>query len=139
MSTLALDDQIIRIPDGMLVTNVEADLSCQPDGTFVSSESLRTERVRLVAGVEEGLPGTETGSMFLGGSPLCRPVIPISRGDALFHGSSILCSSMGTVTTLAPLRSLRRNVQFGSNSRKGTFTVGKSLTRMIRSPKPCGV
>ena len=41
--------------DGTLVTNVEADLSTEPDTTFVTWESLEAERVRLVPRVgEEG-------------------------------------------------------------------------------------
>lgn len=42
------------VPDGMLLTNVEADLCCRPDGAFVSYQSLDSGRVQLVAGVEEG-------------------------------------------------------------------------------------
>jgi Uma2 family endonuclease len=42
------------VPDGMLVTNVAADLSCQPDGTFVSTESLQSGRIRLVEGKRGG-------------------------------------------------------------------------------------
>jgi Uma2 family endonuclease len=34
--------------DGVLVTNVEANLSTEPDGTFILWESLETGRVRLV-------------------------------------------------------------------------------------------
>jgi Uma2 family endonuclease len=41
-------------PDGVLVTNVEAILSVQPDGTFVSTQSLRSGRVRLIEGAAEG-------------------------------------------------------------------------------------
>jgi Uma2 family endonuclease len=41
-------------PDGVLLTHEEADLSSQPDGTFISYESLETGRVRLVEGVQEG-------------------------------------------------------------------------------------
>ena len=42
------------IPDGMLITNVPADFSCQPDGSFVSLDSFRSGRVRLVEGKQEG-------------------------------------------------------------------------------------
>jgi Uma2 family endonuclease len=42
------------VPDGMLMTNVAADLSCQPDGLFVSRASLESGRVRLVEGATEG-------------------------------------------------------------------------------------
>lgn len=41
-------------PDGMLLTNEEADLSCQPDGIFVAHESFRNGRVQLVEGAKEG-------------------------------------------------------------------------------------
>lgn len=41
--------------DGTLVTNDEADLSTEPDGTFVSWESLESGRVRLVP--REGATG----------------------------------------------------------------------------------
>jgi Uma2 family endonuclease len=36
--------------EGFLVTNEEADLSCNPDAVFVSNESFTTKRVKLVAG-----------------------------------------------------------------------------------------
>jgi Uma2 family endonuclease len=42
-------------PDGTLVTNQAADLSTEPDGTFVTRESLKAGRVRLVA--RKGRPG----------------------------------------------------------------------------------
>jgi Uma2 family endonuclease len=41
-------------PDGYLLTNSAANLSTNPDGMFVSFENLRTGRVQLVEGVEEG-------------------------------------------------------------------------------------
>jgi Uma2 family endonuclease len=41
-------------PDGVLLSNADADLSSTPDGTFVSHEGLRRERVRLVEGANEG-------------------------------------------------------------------------------------
>jgi Uma2 family endonuclease len=42
-------------PDGVLLTNLEADLSCKPDGLYVSFASFRTGLVRLVEGAEEGI------------------------------------------------------------------------------------
>lgn len=42
-------------PEGMLVSNVDAKLTSQPDGMFVSKASLATERVRLVEGAHEGV------------------------------------------------------------------------------------
>jgi Uma2 family endonuclease len=42
------------IADGMLLTHEEANLSSQPDGAFVSFDSLTTGRIRLVEGAEEG-------------------------------------------------------------------------------------
>jgi hypothetical protein len=41
-------------PDGLLLTNDRAQLACQPDGTFVSRQSLESGRVRLVEGEKEG-------------------------------------------------------------------------------------
>jgi len=40
--------------NGVLVTNEAADLSGNPDGTFVSHESLKSGRVELVEGKEDG-------------------------------------------------------------------------------------
>jgi Uma2 family endonuclease len=40
--------------DGAFLSNVEADVSNQPDGTFVSTESLRTGRVQMVEGRTDG-------------------------------------------------------------------------------------
>jgi Uma2 family endonuclease len=40
--------------DGVLLSNEEADISGNPDATFVSNESLKKGRVRLVEGIEEG-------------------------------------------------------------------------------------
>src|SRR5207253_1770358 len=44
----------LYMPDGMLLSNEEANLSCQPDGTFVSHQTLEEERIRLVEGKDEG-------------------------------------------------------------------------------------
>jgi Uma2 family endonuclease len=51
-------------PDGTLVTNVEASLSTEPDGTFVTWESLELARVRMIPRV-----GEEGQYMELEGSP----------------------------------------------------------------------
>jgi Uma2 family endonuclease len=40
--------------DGMLLTNLEANLSAGPDGVFVFHESLTKNRLRLVEGKKEG-------------------------------------------------------------------------------------
>jgi Uma2 family endonuclease len=42
------------VPDGMLLSNHEAGLSCQPDGAFLSYARLRAGRVRLREGADEG-------------------------------------------------------------------------------------
>jgi Uma2 family endonuclease len=42
------------VPDGMLLTNVEANLSAGPDAVFVSRENLTAGRVRLVEGKKGG-------------------------------------------------------------------------------------
>lgn len=41
-------------PDGVFFTNVDAELSCRPDGIFVLRETLDSDRVRLVEGASEG-------------------------------------------------------------------------------------
>jgi Uma2 family endonuclease len=41
-------------PDGLLLTNDRAQLACQPDGAFVSRQSLKSWRIRLVEGEKEG-------------------------------------------------------------------------------------
>jgi Uma2 family endonuclease len=41
-------------PDGLFLTNDRAQLACQPDGTFVSRQTLKSGRVHLVAGEKEG-------------------------------------------------------------------------------------
>ena len=40
--------------DGVLLSNEEADLSCQPDGLYVSTEGFQSGRVRLVEGARQG-------------------------------------------------------------------------------------
>lgn len=42
------------VPDGMLLSNDEANLASQPDGAFVSSKSMQAGRVRLLEGSDEG-------------------------------------------------------------------------------------
>jgi Uma2 family endonuclease len=52
---LAEREQIeLYFPDGLLLTNLIADLAWKPDGTFVSATSLRAGLVRLVEGAEGG-------------------------------------------------------------------------------------
>jgi Uma2 family endonuclease len=41
-------------PDGLLVTNDRAQLACRPDGTFVSHQTLKSGRVRLVEAEKGG-------------------------------------------------------------------------------------
>ncbi len=45
----------IYLVDGAYLTNEAADLSTKADGLYVSNESLRTGRVKLVEGIEEGI------------------------------------------------------------------------------------
>src|SRR5205085_5142072 len=42
------------VPDGMLITNLAADLSNEPDGCYVSREHLRAGHVRLASGGKGG-------------------------------------------------------------------------------------
>jgi Uma2 family endonuclease len=41
-------------PDGLLLTNSDAELSGNPDGTFVATDCFREERVRLIEGADSG-------------------------------------------------------------------------------------
>jgi Uma2 family endonuclease len=41
-------------PDGVLLTNLQADISVRPDGLFASTETMRTGAVRLIEGAEGG-------------------------------------------------------------------------------------
>jgi Uma2 family endonuclease len=41
-------------PDGIFLTNDRAQLACQPDGTFVSHQTLKLGRVHLVEGEKKG-------------------------------------------------------------------------------------
>jgi Uma2 family endonuclease len=60
-----LDDLIVAailgyyFSDGMFLSNAAVTLSTVPDGMFVSYESLRSGRVRLVEGAEEGFVEVE--------------------------------------------------------------------------------
>lgn len=52
---LAKQERLGRyFPDGLLLSNVDADLTAQPDGTFVAHTSLQAGRVHFVEGVQEG-------------------------------------------------------------------------------------
>ncbi len=56
LGTLAREGKSGRyIPDGMRLTHVAADLSCEPDALFVSTATLRSNRVRLIQGKSEGI------------------------------------------------------------------------------------
>ncbi|HXG12241.1 MAG TPA: Uma2 family endonuclease [Gemmataceae bacterium] len=57
----AVLDRLVKVrrlgmfcPDGMLIRNDAANLSTEPDGTFVSTKSLRSGRVTIERPVEEG-------------------------------------------------------------------------------------
>jgi Uma2 family endonuclease len=43
------------VPDGMLISNVDANLSAQPDGAYISFDNLRDGKVALVEGAKEGV------------------------------------------------------------------------------------
>jgi Uma2 family endonuclease len=44
----------LYLADGLLLSNFAADISGNPDGTFVSHETLRSDRVRLIEGKRGG-------------------------------------------------------------------------------------
>lgn len=49
----------VLFPDGMLLTNDDADLGCEPDVMFVSAESLASGRVTFTQGETTGAVATE--------------------------------------------------------------------------------
>lgn len=42
------------LPDGLLLSNFAADISGNPDGTFLTFETLQSDRIRLIEGKEGG-------------------------------------------------------------------------------------
>lgn len=40
--------------DGLLLSNVDADIANKPDATFIATETLQSDRVRLIEGMEQG-------------------------------------------------------------------------------------
>jgi Uma2 family endonuclease len=42
------------VPDGMLLSNLDVGFTTQPDGAFVSNESLRSGKVKLIEGASSG-------------------------------------------------------------------------------------
>jgi Putative restriction endonuclease len=44
----------IFFPDGLLLSSFAADFSGKPDGTFISHETLDSDRIRLIEGRDEG-------------------------------------------------------------------------------------
>jgi Uma2 family endonuclease len=42
------------IPDGLLLSNFAGDISGNPDGTFLTNETLRSDRIRLIEGKDGG-------------------------------------------------------------------------------------
>lgn len=47
------------VPDGMLFSNLEAELTTQPDGAFISHQALETGRVKLLEGASSGFVALE--------------------------------------------------------------------------------
>jgi len=41
-------------PDGLRLSNIVADISVQPDGTYISNESMREANIKLIEGAREG-------------------------------------------------------------------------------------
>ena len=55
LGNLSTESQLEDVfPDGLLLSNVDGNLSGNPDGTYISHESFRTQRVRLIDGRSEG-------------------------------------------------------------------------------------
>lgn len=48
------EDLGLFLPDGLLLSNIAADISGNPDATFVSTASIRAKRVQLIEGWDGG-------------------------------------------------------------------------------------
>ena len=68
-------------PDGTLLTNVEANLSTEPDGLIVTWETLESRRVRLIPRV--GAEGDDGPEMWL------RAVVAAIDGSDLVRRSTV--------------------------------------------------
>ena len=86
VDNLAVHDKSgVYYSDGLLISNLGAAVSNNPDGTFVSNESFRAESVRLVKGAEQGFIELEGSpdlddrftSLMFGMSDLLVFVMPI--------------------------------------------------------------
>lgn len=53
------DELGMFLADGLLLTNVAANISGKPDGTFISNDSLVSGRVRLIEGKDDGFVEVE--------------------------------------------------------------------------------
>src|SRR5437764_2932395 len=49
-----LEKKGLFIPDGLLLSNFAADICGNPDGTFLSNDTLSSDRIRLIEGKEGG-------------------------------------------------------------------------------------
>lgn len=47
------------LPDGQFLSNFAADIAGNPDGTFLSRETLQSDRIRLIEGAEGGYTETQ--------------------------------------------------------------------------------
>jgi Uma2 family endonuclease len=55
LSLIAEEEHLgLFLSDGLLLSNFAADISGNPDGTFLSYETLRSDRVRLIEGKQGG-------------------------------------------------------------------------------------
>jgi Uma2 family endonuclease len=54
LTGLAKKNRGLFLPDGLLLSNFAADIAGNPDGTFISSATLDSDRIRLVEGAETG-------------------------------------------------------------------------------------
>ena len=50
----------LYLSDGLLLSNFAADISGNPDGTFLSYETLRSDRVRLIEGKRGGITSAKS-------------------------------------------------------------------------------
>ena len=58
-SVAEADDLGLYLNDGLRLSNVGADLSAEPDGTFISNESMEDANIQLIEGKDEGYTEVE--------------------------------------------------------------------------------
>src|SRR4029079_15699389 len=49
-----LEKKGVFYPDGLLLSNFDGDIAGNPDGTFITNETLQSDRIRMIEGKQGG-------------------------------------------------------------------------------------